>query len=240
MDDGHDAFTAWAKGHYALLITDIHMPRMDGYELTTAIRKQEKKNNKAPIPIVALTAIALKGEDENCLSLGMNDYLSKPAALPELKATIDRWLPSIKDNVIPPLVNGGSILTNTANSSNDLLPVWDQSALIRIVGANPALHQRLLAKFLHNAIEQLASINVAAQAGDVVKTGLLAHTLKSAARTVGAMQLGELCQIIELTVAKGDGYISFSHVEQLAQEWLAAESAIKQQLSDETTLNTNT
>ena len=239
MDDGHDAFTAWAKGHYALLITDIHMPRMDGYELTTAIRKQEKKNNKAPIPIVALTAIALKGEAENCLSLGMNDYLSKPAALPELKATIDRWLPSIKDNVIPPLVNGGSILTNTANSSNDLLPVWDQSALIRMVGANPALHKRLLTKFVNNAIEQLASINAAAQAGDIVKTGLLAHTLKSAARTVGAMQLGELCQTIELTVAKGDGYISFSHVEQLAQVWLAAELAIKQPLSDQTTLNTN-
>ena len=238
MDDGHDAFEAWTNGHYALLITDIHMPRMDGYELTVAIRQQEKNNHKAPIPIIALTAIALKGEAENCLSLGMNDYLSKPAALPALKAMIDRWLP--QEDIISAVVNDESIVITAANSPNDLLPIWDESALIGMVGANPALHQRLLAKFLNNAIEQLASINTAAQAGDILKVGLVAHTLKSAARTVGAMQLGELCQTIELTVAKGEGYISFSHIEQLAKAWLAAEAAIKQQLSNETTLNAST
>ena len=239
MDDGYDAFKAWQSGDYALLITDIHMPRMDGYELTTAIRKQEKNSSKAPTPIIALTAIALKGEAENCLDLGMNDYLSKPATLTELKVTIDRWLPQLKDDLASSFIIDKQIVTTTEDSANDLL-VWDSSALIRMVGTNRVLHQRLLTKFLNNGREQLTSINAAAQVDDVIETGLLAHTLKSAARTVGAMQLGELCQTIELTVAKGDGYISFSHVEQLAQVWLAAETAIKQQLSEETILNTNT
>ena len=76
------------------------------------------------------------------------------------------------------------------------LPVWDASMLGRMVGDNQAMQQRLIEKFLTNARTQVVSIQ-AAVADDIVASGKVAHALKSAARTVGAMQLGELCQELE-------------------------------------------
>ena len=76
---------------YSLLFTDLHMPEMDGYELTAAIRSAE--TGKPRIPIIAFTANALKGEAEHCREVGMDDYLSKPVQLVNLKAMLDKWLP---------------------------------------------------------------------------------------------------------------------------------------------------
>jgi CheY-like chemotaxis protein len=67
---------------------------MDGYELTTAIRALEKERGREPVPIVALTANALKDEAERCRSVGMNDYLTKPAGLEEVKSVLEKWLPA--------------------------------------------------------------------------------------------------------------------------------------------------
>jgi two-component system sensor histidine kinase/response regulator len=91
--DGHEALNLWRSGNYALLLTDLHMPRMDGYELATAVRAEEKEN--ARIPIIALTANALKGEAEHCRAVGMDDYRSKPSPLADLKEILNKWLPII-------------------------------------------------------------------------------------------------------------------------------------------------
>ena len=85
--DGREALALWHSGDYALLLTDLHMPRMDGYELTQAIRAEEKDGRR--IPIIALTANALKGEAERCHAVGMDDYHSKPSPLAELKGVLD-------------------------------------------------------------------------------------------------------------------------------------------------------
>ncbi|MDO8930849.1 MAG: ATP-binding protein, partial [Rhodocyclaceae bacterium] len=73
-DDGKAALERWQSGDYALLLTDLHMPAMDGYELAAAIRDNEAGQRR--IPIIALTANALKGEAERCRAVGMDDYLS--------------------------------------------------------------------------------------------------------------------------------------------------------------------
>ncbi|MFQ3220992.1 MAG: CheY-like chemotaxis protein [Paraglaciecola sp.] len=67
------------------------MPKMDGYELTAAICAQE--NNHNHIPIIALTANALKGQSQHCHDIGMDDYLSKPSPLESLKVMLEKWLP---------------------------------------------------------------------------------------------------------------------------------------------------
>jgi signal transduction histidine kinase/AmiR/NasT family two-component response regulator len=92
VDNGRQALKRWEGGEYSLVVTDLHMPEMDGYELTLAIRGSE--NGRARVPIVALTANVLKEELERCRTVGMDDYLCKPVVLTDLGAMIERWLPS--------------------------------------------------------------------------------------------------------------------------------------------------
>ncbi len=89
-DNGREALRRWEGGDYALLLTDLHMPELDGYELTAAIRQGDA--GRPRIPIVALTANALKDELERCRAAGMDDYLSKPVAVADLGAMLERWL----------------------------------------------------------------------------------------------------------------------------------------------------
>ena len=97
--NGAEALERWRHGNYALLLTDLHMPLMDGYKLTARIRAEEATraaSSDAPtmrLPILALTANALHGEAERCLSIGMDDYLTKPLQLDPLAAALKRWLP---------------------------------------------------------------------------------------------------------------------------------------------------
>jgi two-component system sensor histidine kinase/response regulator len=94
--DGRQALEHWKSGDYALVLTDLHMPQMDGYELATAIRAEEKGGTR--IPIIALTANALKGEADRCREVGMDDYRSKPTPLADLKSVLEKWLPVTKFN----------------------------------------------------------------------------------------------------------------------------------------------
>jgi len=95
-DNGLEAFRMWSVGNYALLLTDLNMPDMDGYALAEAIRQQEAL--RAPtaqprMPILALTANALRGEASRALAAGMDEYLTKPLQLHLLDEAISRWLP---------------------------------------------------------------------------------------------------------------------------------------------------
>jgi PAS domain S-box-containing protein len=92
-DDGKMAFKLWQQHQFAMLISDCHMPEMDGFELTHAIRHAEKDLNQH-IPIIAFTANALRGETERCLVAGMDDYLSKPVEMKSLRRILTKWMPS--------------------------------------------------------------------------------------------------------------------------------------------------
>jgi PAS domain S-box-containing protein len=88
--DGEAAFRAWSSGRYDLILMDCQMPIMDGYEATRKIRAREGADEH--IPIIALTAHAMKGADNECLSAGMDDYLSKPIDRERLQEVLQRWL----------------------------------------------------------------------------------------------------------------------------------------------------
>ena len=90
-EDGMTALEKWRTGRFALLLTDCHMPLMDGFELTALIRAEEGTGPHKPI--IAVTANAMQGEAQRCLDSGMDDYLSKPLRMDKLKAMLDQWLP---------------------------------------------------------------------------------------------------------------------------------------------------
>ena len=92
-ESGKEALDAWRKQAFDLILMDVQMPEMDGFEATSRIREQEKSTSKH-IPIIALTAHAMVGDRERCLAAGMDDYVSKPINADDLFAAIERLLPA--------------------------------------------------------------------------------------------------------------------------------------------------
>jgi CheY-like chemotaxis protein len=88
--NGKEALAALEKETFDMILMDVQMPEMDGFEATAAIRRKEKSSGLHQI-IVALTAHAMKGDRERCLAAGMDDYISKPFAPETLKATLEKW-----------------------------------------------------------------------------------------------------------------------------------------------------
>jgi signal transduction histidine kinase/CheY-like chemotaxis protein/HPt (histidine-containing phosphotransfer) domain-containing protein len=188
-EDGSQALAMWRSGRYALLLTDCHMPHMDGFELTAAIRQAEPAGTR--LPIVAITANALQGEAERCRERGMDDYLSKPMRMEALAPMLHKWLPQAQDDnhQAPPAGEPA------ASPLPDI--EWDASALGNSVGPDQAMQCRLLKKFLLNADKQVSAIGLAATRGEWRAAGDLAHALKSSSRSVGALWLGDVCEAIE-------------------------------------------
>ena len=193
--DGHEALEHWRSGDYALLLTDLHMPKMDGYELTAAIRAEE--NGSRRIPIIALTANALKDEVLHCRAIGMDDYLSKPAPLTDLTAMLKKWLPDADPVPLPADTATSSDASITSAAQDTVSKPLDVSVLAALVGDDPGMISEFLHDFRSSATQIAAEMKSAYGAGQAVQVGALAHKLKSSARSVGALALGELCAEIE-------------------------------------------
>ncbi|WP_411823707.1 ATP-binding protein [Leptospira sp. 'Mane'] len=91
VNNGKEVLEELSKNRYSLVLMDCQMPEMDGFEATARIRSQTDENFQTNIPIIALTAYAMKGDREKCISAGMNDYLSKPIQPTELSLLIEKW-----------------------------------------------------------------------------------------------------------------------------------------------------
>jgi len=224
--DGVMALELWRSGRFALLLTDCHMPNMDGFELTKAIRREEFKG--AHLPIVAVTANAMQGEAQRCRDGGMDDYLSKPLRLTELAKLLARWLPSL-DHVSTHA--WGAVAGDPAQAATpDTLQVWDATAIAEMVGDNPAAQRRLLHKYLSNAAQQLGAIEASLSGRETGALAELAHKLKSGSLTVGASWLGALCSDLEKAGRSDDEQACSAIVMRLKVAFSEVDSKIKAHL----------
>jgi PAS domain S-box-containing protein len=214
VEDGASALTCWRAGResrrHALLLTDLHMPGMDGYALSEAIRQEEA--GAQALPIVALTASVSQGEVERCKESGMNDYLPKPVQLDHLAGLLARWLPSLHLGPVPtmasdPLPDGGSDL-----------PVLDDHALISQVGDDADLVSEFQSRYMASAKSTVADVLTAASGADWKRVGDLAHRLKSSSRVVGAMRLGACLHALEQAGHASDADAARALVERLEHE----------------------
>jgi PAS domain S-box-containing protein len=189
---GREALRLWGSCSYALLLTDLHMPEMDGYELTGTIRAAEARNAVRPVPIIALTANALAGEADRCLAAGMDDYLTKPTPLSALRARLEQWLPAIS----PSRTTEESMIEPSLSVPGGAPPV-DVGVLAALVGDDSAVLRGILQSFRASAALLADEIRSACASGDLGAAAEVAHKFKSSARTVGALALGDICADIE-------------------------------------------
>jgi PAS domain S-box-containing protein len=178
VNDGVEALEWLKQGGHALLLTDLHMPRMDGYELTQAIRETERAaGGSFRLPVLALTANALRSERAKAKAAGVDEYLVKPLPLPQLKAILEQWMP------VP--------------RSPSAAVVLDTSVLVKLVGDDSAVVEALLSEYLSSARELHRDLQTADADHDIKRLGDMAHRLKSSSRSVGALDLASACQVLE-------------------------------------------
>jgi PAS domain S-box-containing protein len=189
--NGRLAVAAAARMRYDVVLMDIQMPEMDGFEATHAIRATPAGKD---LPIIALTAHALSGERERCLSHGMSDYLTKPLRGHELFAAVEGWAPSGTERTEPAAATQGAAPPVAIDAFREQM---------RLAGAEAAVDQ-ILDTFLDSTPQRIAAITGALASGNATDIERAAHALKSAAGTIGAKSLAALLQQIEVAGKTGD------------------------------------
>jgi PAS domain S-box-containing protein len=181
--NGTEAVRTVSREPFDLVLMDVQMPEMDGFEATAAIRQREKSTGRHT-PILAMTAYAMKGDRERCLEAGMDGYISKPIQPRELCEAIERLAPKAAPSAV-----------------NDTL---DRQEALERVGGDAALLRELVEVFLADCPRLWRDIGDALARGDARQLNRAAHTLKGAVSTFGAHTAREAAQHLELLGQKGD------------------------------------
>jgi CheY-like chemotaxis protein/HPt (histidine-containing phosphotransfer) domain-containing protein len=202
VNNGREAVTAWRTGGYDLILMDCQMPELDGYEATREIRRIEHARTNISrlsknIPIVALTAHAMKGDDEKCRAAGMTDYLTKPLDRAKLMECLERHLGKLggEPAELPP----NDVATVPAAAA----PV-DWSAFMKSMDGDEILARELVGLFIESGDETLAAIVSALDTNDYAAVSEQAHSLKGASANLRATATAEAAARLEAAAKAGD------------------------------------
>jgi CheY-like chemotaxis protein len=243
--DGREALDAWQRQRFDLILMDLQMPEMDGFQATRRIREAEIKTG-THIPIVAMTARAMKDDRRHCFEAGMDDYVSKPIDPRELDRVLERYRPAARDAapVAGPTDQPTDAAANAANAAN-AVPADDAPAggdasvdpavadiepvLERFKGNRDAVRQ-LAESFYRECPELLAQIEQACAQRDGPTLRRAAHTLKGTADLFAGQTTRDLCAEIEQQADQGElaeCQERLTELRQAAEQMLAA---LRQQL----------
>jgi CheY-like chemotaxis protein/HPt (histidine-containing phosphotransfer) domain-containing protein len=188
--DGAEALDLSARRDFDLVLMDVQMPEVDGLEATRRIRERESGAGKH-VPIVAMTAHAMKGDRERCLAAGMDDYVSKPIEPAELGAVIDR-------------VARRRALGPAGRARVDALPDFDLTMAMRMVADDRELLRTIAGMFLEQGPMRVQAVRVAHGNDDPATIERSAHSLKGAAAALALPRLHAVAGEVELAGATED------------------------------------
>jgi CheY-like chemotaxis protein len=191
VEDGRQAVQAAQTGDFDVILMDCQMPEMDGFEATKAIRKFEALQNRYT-PIIAVTALAMVGDRERCIAVGMDDYISKPIDRRVLNIKLNHWLQKefvVRNQELAKKY--GQSGASMSFSEND--PV-DLPELREFYGDDL---EDVLKTYILSAESHIASITQAVNERNADMLASLAHELKGSSASVGAKQLAKLALFLE-------------------------------------------
>jgi two-component system, sensor histidine kinase and response regulator len=213
--NGYEALKALETTPYDLVLMDVQMPEMDGLEATRKIRDATSSVRSHLIPVIAMTASAMKGDREICLEAGMNDYISKPISPESVTQALERWS------------------TSTRNEKNDISKsdpgsdgeVFDRSKLLERVGGDLDICTDILNTFLTDIPKRIKGMEEAYSKGDMEILRREAHTVKGAAGNVSATLLHEAAVQLEATVVSGNRDPLRKDLDKLTNEFMKVKKA---------------
>jgi PAS domain S-box-containing protein len=208
--DGREALAALRDDAFDLVFMDCQMPEMDGFEAVRRFRSSASTGyaTRADVPIVALTANALAGDADRCLSAGFSDYLAKPVRREQFEATLVRWADEKAVASTPPAVDELAataipvpVAADAVASDAEPRPTIDMTVieLIRDMERRGAtrLLERLVAAYITTAARLVAQAAYALRSGDLASLQHAAHTLKSSSANLGAIELSRRFGAVE-------------------------------------------
>jgi CheY-like chemotaxis protein len=197
VSNGRQAVAAAERERFDLALMDVQMPEMGGFEATAAIREYEARADAGHLPIIAMTAHALKGDRERCLEAGMDGYVTKPLQPQALFDAIEQTHRGTGDPPAP-LAAPGALVSKA--------PVLDQQALMERVQGDTELLDELVDLFRDSYPRQLAALRAGAEAGDLPSVTGVAHALKGSVGNFAAQSAFHL--IVRLEEAALDQNLS--------------------------------
>lgn len=205
--NGIDALRAMEKTRYDVVLMDVQMPVMDGFEATRLIRSGKTEVPDPRIPIIAMTAHAMKGDRERCLEAGMDDYISKPIAPRALAEALEKWSGKTRARPVPP---GPAAPTAPAAETprqkvepSGEAPVFDRQALLDRLLGDEALARDILAGFLDDMAGQIDALRGFVARGDAESVGGKAHAIKGAAANAGGLAVSAAARELEKAARAG-------------------------------------
>jgi PAS domain S-box-containing protein len=212
-ENGLDAITMLMNSDvdddYQVIIMDCQMPELDGYETTKMIRKGDIGKRYQSIPIIAMTANAMKGDEDKCFAAGMSDYATKPVDASLLQQKLCQWLGEREPFLIKSdseaneqpiensLINNSSLPTEDDTSDEISIEVWQKDEFLKRIRNNAALAESLINLFIEDSPTLIKALINAMEQGSEEDMIHCAHKLKGSARNLSGNKLGLLCEYIE-------------------------------------------
>ncbi|SDF32208.1 PAS domain S-box-containing protein [Methanolobus vulcani] len=193
-NNGLEAIEALETIPYDLVFMDIQMPEMDGMEASKHIRNKQSSVINHDVPIIAMTAHAMKGDEEKCIEAGMNDYMSKPISLKLLAGKIDKWLKH----------DAKKSYTNNYQDKNVKEPlIFDYEQFMENIMDDIDMAREIIEIFYKNAPRQLEELKEAIDKKEIENIINSAHSLKGASASVGGMALSDISASIQNQASSG-------------------------------------
>ena len=206
--NGEQALFAIEKERFDLVLMDVQMPEMDGLQATTLLREKEKLSGHHQA-VVAMTALAMKGDRERCMAAGMDGYLSKPISPQELDDLLDLYQPLVHDAVPGAGVSQKSDLENISVCSSDLFDRLD---------GDRGLLAELLGLFREDSPGQIQVARTAISKGDAATLQRVGHTFRGALANLSAPAASRIAGELESMAMAGDIASSGSKLTELEEE----------------------